>query len=81
MAKVDNIIQQIRNAQATAIAKNGGITANSYAKVEADTKSILQKQIAQQQSAKKETSGQAETPALSSFIQKNGNFSEKGIDF
>jgi len=64
MAKVDNIIQQIRNAQATAIAKNGGITANSYAKVEADTKSILQKQIAQQQSAKKETSGQAETPAL-----------------
>ncbi len=64
MAKVDNIIQQIRNAQAAAIAKNGGITANSYAKVEADTKSILQKQIAQQQSAKKETSGQAETPAL-----------------
>lgn len=64
MAKADNIIQQIRNAQAAAIAKNGGITANSYAKVEADTKSILQKQIAQQQSAKKETSGQAETPAL-----------------
>lgn len=63
MAKVDNIIQQIRNAQAAAIGKNGGITANSYAKVEADTKSILQKQIAQQQAAKKETSGQDATPA------------------
>ena len=63
MAKVDNIIQQIRNAQAAAIAKNGGITANSYAKVEADTKSILQEQISAQQSAKKESSGQAATPA------------------
>lgn len=66
MAKVDNIIQQIRNAQAAAIAKNGGITANSYAKFETDAKPILQKQIAQQKSAKKDaaSSGQVETPAL-----------------
>lgn len=64
MAKVDTITQMIRNAQAAAIAKNGGITANNGAAFEADTKAILQKQIAQQQSVKKETSGQAETPAL-----------------
>lgn len=64
MAKVDTITQMIRNAQAAAIAKNGGITANNGAAFETDTKAILQKQIAQQQSAKKETSGQAETPAL-----------------
>ena len=64
MAKVDTITQMIRNAQAAAIAKNGGITANNGAAFEADTKAILQKQIAQQQSAKNETSGQAETPAL-----------------
>ena len=64
MAKVDTITQMIRNAQAAAIAKNGGITANNGAAFETDTKAILQKQIAQQQSAKKETSGQAEAPAL-----------------
>lgn len=69
MAKVDSIVQQIRNAQAAAIAKNGGITANNGAAVEADTKAILQQQIAARQSANKSSgdeytpSGQAAKPA------------------
>ena len=69
MAMIDSIVQQIRNAQAAAISKNGGITANNGAAVEADTKKFLQASIAAQQSAKKkpeatsDTSGQVTTPA------------------
>lgn len=69
MAKIDSIVQQIRNAQAAAIAKNGGITANNGAAVEADTKKYLQASITAQKSAKSQSdttldsSGQATTPA------------------
>lgn len=63
MAKVDNITQMIRKAQADSIRKNG--TANGQA-IQNDTVKFLKESINQQQSAKKDSStssGQAETPA------------------
>ena len=57
MSKVDEIVKKIRNAQAEAIAKNGGITANNYENFENDTKSILRAQIPQQKSTQKNSGG------------------------